>query len=79
VQDIGEDEQDAKLVSAILLMGRELGKEVIAEGVESQKQLEFLSRRDCHMIQGFLFSRPLPESEYLELLRKQLPGRRTAV
>jgi len=79
VQDIGEDEQDAKLVSAILLMGRELGKEVIAEGVESQKQLEFLSQRDCHMIQGFLFSRPLPESEYLELLRKQLPGRRTAI
>ena len=73
VQDIDEDEQDAKLVSAILLMGRELGKEVIAEGVESQKQLEFLSQRDCHLIQGFLFSRPLPEKEYLELLRKQLP------
>ncbi len=71
VQDIGEDEQDARLVSAILLMGRELDKEVVAEGVETEKQLEFLSRRDCLKIQGFLFSRPLPEDDYIEWLRQQ--------
>ena len=76
IQDIHEDEQDAKLVSAILLMGRELGKEVIAEGVEQQPQLEFLSRRGCHMIQGFLFSRPLAEDDYRELLNRQLQQHR---
>ncbi len=77
VQDIGEDEQDAKLVSAILLMGQELGKEVIAEGVEQQQQLDFLASRGCHMIQGFLFSRPLPETDYLELLTRQLQHHRS--
>jgi diguanylate cyclase (GGDEF)-like protein len=78
VQDIGEDEQDARLVSAILLMGRELDKEVIAEGVEQQHQLDFLSRRGCHRIQGFLFSRPLPEAEYRDLLLRQIRVRRSS-
>ena len=74
VQDIDEDEQDAKLVSAILMMGRELDKEVVAEGVESQQQLEFLTRHNCHMIQGFLLSRPLTQNDYLQLLRKKNKG-----
>jgi len=78
VQDIGEDEQDARLVSAILLMGRELDKEVIAEGVEQQHQLDFLSSRGCHRIQGFLFSRPLPEAEYRNLLLRQIQVRRNS-
>ncbi len=78
VQDIGEDEQDAKLVSAILQMGHELGKEVIAEGVEEQQQLDFLSDRGCHMIQGFLFSKPLPEAQYRDLLIRQAEDRQQA-
>ncbi len=69
IQDIGEDKQDAKLVSAILLMGRELGKEVIAEGVEEERQVKFLSTRGCKTFQGFLFSQPLAEDEFQHYIR----------
>ena len=67
------------LVVGIIALGRGLGLDVVAEGVETQEQLEFLAEHGCHQIQGFLFSRPLPADELSSLLMLELvspgPGR----
>ncbi|HIJ88545.1 MAG TPA: EAL domain-containing protein [Desulfuromonadales bacterium] len=59
VRDIVDDPDDAAIVDAIIAMARSLNLTVIAEGVETHDQLEFLRKRDCHQIQGYYFSRPL--------------------
>lgn len=74
VRDIPADAGDAAIVSAVIAMGHALGLKVIAEGVESQAQLEFLREQDCEEIQGHFISRPLPPMEMQELLRRAEPG-----
>jgi diguanylate cyclase (GGDEF)-like protein/PAS domain S-box-containing protein len=63
--------EDATLVRTIIEMGRNLGLEVVAEGIESQQQLDFLRSRDCHFGQGRLFGEPMSAGDFLELLRAQ--------
>ena len=58
------------LVNTILAMGKSLGIKVIAEGVENKTQFEFLKSRDCDTIQGYYFSKPIPEKEFIALLAK---------
>ncbi|MFT5182370.1 MAG: EAL domain-containing protein (putative c-di-GMP-specific phosphodiesterase class I) [Alphaproteobacteria bacterium] len=58
------DKDDSVIVSAIISLGQSLGLEVIAEGVETQEQLDFLQRKDCDQVQGFYFSPPLPPDEF---------------
>ena len=59
VQDITEDPDDKAIVGAIISMASSLGLKTIAEGVETQGQLDFLRARGCNEAQGFYFSRPL--------------------
>ena len=68
VRDITTDINDATIVSAVVGMGRNLNHRVIAEGVETREQFEFLSARQCPEGQGFLFSHPLPAEEFARLL-----------
>ena len=56
-------EADRNLVSAIIEMGRALRVDVVAEGVETTEELHWLRRHRCHLAQGYLFSRPVPEDE----------------
>ncbi len=63
VRDITTDHEDAAIVSAILAMAHTLNLVVVAEGVETIEQLEFLRSHNCDIVQGYLFSRPLPEPE----------------
>jgi len=63
VKDVPGDGNDCELVAAIIAMAHNLNKIVVAEGVESQEQLDFLSRQGCDSVQGYLFSRPLPGDE----------------
>ena len=70
VQEIAPKSNDAAISDAIISMAHRLGIKVIAEGVETEAQCEFLSRNMCDEIQGFLFSKPLPAKEIEELLRK---------
>lgn len=59
VRDVPEDANDAAIVRAIIAMGRSLGLQVIAEGVETEAQREFLIENDCTVFQGYLFAKPM--------------------
>jgi len=74
VRDAVEDAGDATIVRTIIEMGRSLGMEVIAEGVESRAQLEFLRASSCHYGQGRLFGEPCTADELLALLARQGTG-----
>jgi diguanylate cyclase (GGDEF)-like protein len=69
VKDIQVSSDDAAICAAIIAMARELQLTTVAEGVEIVEQLEFLQRQGCNLIQGFLFSKPLPPAELEPLLR----------
>ena len=64
------NKQDAEICSAIIAMAHGLGMETVAEGVEETSQLEFLRIRGCDLIQGYLFSKPLPKDEFQKFLAR---------
>lgn len=68
IRDVPVDEKDCELVSAIIAMAHNLSMRVVAEGVENEAQLRFLSDRGCDTVQGYLFSPPLPQDEILAYL-----------
>lgn len=68
VRDIPGDADDAAIASAIISMAHTLGIAVVAEGVESREQLEFLRERGCDQVQGYYFSHPLPANLLNQLL-----------
>ncbi|XOZ34341.1 EAL domain-containing protein [Halomonadaceae bacterium KBTZ08] len=65
VGDLNRDSDDTALVRAIIHMAHSLGLQVVAEGVEHQDQIEFLNAERCDQAQGFLFTHPLNEHEFL--------------
>jgi EAL domain-containing protein (putative c-di-GMP-specific phosphodiesterase class I) len=71
VSDAANNDEDAAIVSAIVMLARTLRLEVIAEGVETEEQLSLLRRLGCEKAQGYLFSRPLPAEELETLLRSK--------
>ena len=74
VRDVSEDAGDATIVKTIIEMGRSLGMEVVAEGVESLRHLDFLRRNSCHYAQGKLFGEPCTAEDLLALLMRQAGG-----
>ncbi len=73
VRDIPNNTKDIKIVLAIIEMGHSLGLRIVAEGVETEEQLNLLSHYKCDIIQGYYFSKPLPEHEMTSLLAKTNP------
>ena len=69
VHNIGKKPTDAVIVQTIISMGNSLGMQVIAEGVESKEQRDFLDHHGCHTYQGYLFGKPVPIEEFEALLR----------
>lgn len=76
VLDIEKDDGKA-LVQAIMAMAKALGLSVVAEGVETENQLQILKDVDCDFIQGYLYSKPLPDQEFEKLLKPLEPALKT--
>ncbi|MEH6364875.1 MAG: EAL domain-containing protein [Pseudomonas marincola] len=70
VQDLLDDEDDATIVRAIIQLGKSLGMQVIAEGVETVEQERYIIAEGCNEGQGYFYSRPLPARELTPLLRQ---------
>ena len=68
VTDIETDANDAAICAATIALGHNLGLKLIAEGVETEQQREFLCRLGCDVLQGYLFSKPLPFDEIIPYL-----------
>ena len=64
VRDVLTDSNDASIARTIVALGQSLGLSVIAEGVETEAQRDFLVRHECFAYQGYLFSRPLPLADF---------------
>ena len=73
VQDLETDANDAAICSATIALGHSLGLELVAEGVETDAQRDFLARLGCDMLQGYLFSRPMPFEATVAYLKAHLP------
>jgi EAL domain-containing protein (putative c-di-GMP-specific phosphodiesterase class I) len=71
VQDIEEQGEQVKLAPAIIALAHSLNMYVIAEGVETEAQRDFLAQHGCDQFQGFLFARPMPAADF----GKWLPAR----
>jgi len=70
IRDLSRNPKSGHIVTAIIALGRSLGLEIIAEGVESKEQLEFLRSLNCNYVQGFYFHRPLKPEQITVLLRQ---------
>ena len=75
VADISDNKDDRLLVGLIVEMGRKLGLNVIAEGVEDDIQKHLLIGMGCHVMQGFLFARPLAFDDFCDLVKEQSVSR----
>lgn len=71
IRDVTTDKDDAAIVNAILAMTESLGLIVVAEGVETNEQLNYLRQHTCQCAQGYLFSKPVSEEAFYELAEKE--------
>jgi len=76
IRNLETSETDRKLVTLILDIAKYLQVSVVAEGVETEGQLDILRKGDCDLVQGYYFSRPLPPAEFEELIRKEIETER---
>ena len=79
IRDIPGDADDAAITRAIIAMAHSLRLKVIAEGVETEEQLRFLRDLGCDEMQGYYFSKPLAEDEFLRLLQNSVASGAAAV
>ena len=70
IRDLHRDPDDAAIVTAIIGLAKGLGFRTIAEGVETQGQLDFLREHECDEIQGYFYSKPVPADEFARLLAR---------
>jgi len=78
IADLESDPQDAAITEAIIGLARGLGLRVVAEGVGTREQLEFLDAHGCDCFQGFWISKPLPADAFYDFVRLKSVGRASA-
>ncbi len=74
MRQISTSPEETTIVRAIISMGRSLNLRIIAEGVETVEELDFLKLHQCEEAQGYYFSRPVPPAKFAELLSDCPPG-----
>lgn len=74
VQGIASQSDTSTIIAAIITLARNMGLQICAEGVQSQIQLDFLHKVNCHHVQGFLFSPPVPAENLLPLIEQRKTG-----
>ena len=72
ITDVTKRHDDAVITRAIINLAHNLGIQVVAEGVETEAQLQFLKDHHCDLAQGYLLSKPIPASELPALLTRGL-------
>ncbi len=70
VRDVSNDPSGASVITSIIDIAHNLNLTAIAEGVETQDQLDFLRAKNCDSVQGFFFSKPLPEDEFVKFVQQ---------
>jgi len=71
IRDVTHDQDDAAIVNAIMAMARSLGMKVVAEGVETSEQLQYLQAQQCDSAQGYLFSKAIDKASFIKLIDKE--------
>jgi len=71
ISDVADDPSAAAVTTSIIAIAHSLGLQAVAEGVETKEQLDFLHECGCDSYQGYLYSTPLPENDFTEMLRKE--------
>lgn len=74
IQDIATEHSNHRLTDAVIAVGKSLGLNVIAEGVETQAQVDYLQEHACMHLQGFYINRPMPPAEFERVLKKEGGG-----
>jgi diguanylate cyclase (GGDEF)-like protein/PAS domain S-box-containing protein len=74
IHNIPQDAEDKAITEAIIAMGKTLSLTVVAEGVETVEQMNFLSDHSCDEMQGFYFSKPIAPEQFADLLREHVPS-----
>jgi EAL domain-containing protein (putative c-di-GMP-specific phosphodiesterase class I) len=72
VDELGLAPEGSEIIAAVINLAHALGLQVIAEGVETERQLEELGRLDCDFAQGYLFSRPVPAHELVDAFPERI-------
>jgi len=72
IRDLPQDPEDKAITEAIIAMGKSLNLTVVAEGVETIEQQNFLKEHDCDEMQGYYFSKPIASEKFAELLRNRI-------
>ena len=74
IREIPENKKRNAIVSTIIYLSQSLGIQTVAEGVENERQLQFLKQNLCHQYQGYLFSQALTEAELIDMVNNQSPA-----
>ena len=74
INDLIDDADDREIIETIIGMAKNLGLTVVAEGIETEAQANFLLARGCLTAQGYYYSKPLPVDECSQLLKQQKAG-----
>ncbi|MBL4773052.1 MAG: EAL domain-containing protein [Alcanivoracaceae bacterium] len=72
VCNIGLSPEDEAILDATINIAKRLDRQIVAEGVETEEQREYLLERDCEYFQGYLFARPMPEEDIERLLQQRI-------
>ncbi|MEW8349926.1 MAG: EAL domain-containing protein, partial [Candidatus Thiodiazotropha sp.] len=64
IHDVNQHRHDAEIAKAAIALGKSLALTVVAEGVETQEQVDFLLQHECDLLQGFLFGHPVSAEEF---------------